>query len=96
MKITKADIEHISDMAMLNLSEGEKENFAEELNEVLKQVKRLEELDTKDVKPMVHLLPLKNIWREDKREPSLDSELIFKNTKNREEDFFKVPKIIED
>ena len=45
---------------------------------------------------MVHLLPLKNIWREDKREPSLDSELIFKNTKNREEDFFKVPKIIED
>ena len=35
MKITKADIERISDIAMLNLSEEEKENFTEELNEVL-------------------------------------------------------------
>ena len=96
MKITKEDIEHIADVAMLYLNEEKKEHYTEELNVVLNQIAKLGELDTKDVEPTVHILPLKNVWREDKIEPSLDSEQVFMNTENGEEGFFRVPKIIED
>jgi aspartyl-tRNA(Asn)/glutamyl-tRNA(Gln) amidotransferase subunit C len=96
MRITKKDIEHMADFAMLYLNEEEKELYTEELNGILNQIEKLGELDTKDVEPTVHLLPLKNVWREDKIEPSLESEQVFKNTENGEEGFFRVPKIIED
>ena len=45
---------------------------------------------------MAHVLPIKNVFREDVVKPSLDRELALSNAPLKEDGYFKVPKIIED
>jgi aspartyl/glutamyl-tRNA(Asn/Gln) amidotransferase C subunit len=55
----------------------------------------LEELDTEKVEPMSHVLEVHNVWREDEEAPFPDPERILSNAPDREDDFLKVPKILE-
>lgn len=94
-KITKKDVEHVAKLARLRLSEKEKEKFAKQLDQILKYVDKLNELDTEKVKPTSHVLPLKNVFREDKAGKSLKVEKVLENAPEKVKGFFKVPKVIE-
>ena len=95
MKITKKDVEHVAKLARLRLTEEEKEKFGKQLSEILEYVEKLNELDTEKVKPASHVVPLKNVMREDEVKPSLSVEEALANAPAREGKYFKVPKIIE-
>lgn len=94
-KITKQDVEYVAKLARLKLSEKEKEKFAKQLDQILKYVDKLNELDTKKVKPTSHVLSLKNVFREDKVGKSLKVEKVLENAPEKAKGFFKVPKVIE-
>ncbi|HEA47149.1 MAG TPA: Asp-tRNA(Asn)/Glu-tRNA(Gln) amidotransferase subunit GatC [bacterium] len=94
-KITKKDVEYVAKLARLKLSEKEKEKFTKQLDQILKYVDKLNELDTKKVKPTSHVLPLKNVFREDKIKKSLEVEKTLENAPEKARGFFKVPKVIE-
>ena len=94
-KITKRDVEYVAKLARLRLSEKEKEKFTKQLDQILKYVDKLNELDTEKVKPTSHVLPLKNVFREDKIWKSLKIEKVLENAPEKVKGFFKVPKIIE-
>jgi len=94
-KITKKDVEHVAKLARLRLSEKEKEKFAKQLDQILKYVNKLNELDTKKVKPTSHVFSLKNVFREDKVGKSLKVEKVLENAPEKAKGFFKVPKVIE-
>ncbi|NPV45199.1 MAG: Asp-tRNA(Asn)/Glu-tRNA(Gln) amidotransferase subunit GatC [Firmicutes bacterium] len=96
MKISKKDVEHVAQLARLHLEEEEKELYTRQLNSILNYMEKLGELDTSDVEPTAHVLPIKNVFREDRVEQSMDIEEVLRNAPDREEGFFKVPKIIED
>ena len=70
-KITKKDVEYVAKLARLRLSEDEKEKFTRQLDQILKYVDKLDELDTGKVKPTSHVLSLKNVFREDRAGKSL-------------------------
>ena len=53
------------------------------------------DVDTKDVEPTSHVLPMENVQREDAAEPSLSADEVLKNAPSKEGRFFKVPKVIE-
>ena len=74
MSITVKDVEHVAALARLALSEQEKEQFAGQLNAILAYAGKLNELDTADVEPTSHVLPLANVMREDETSPSLPIE----------------------
>lgn len=95
MKISKKDVEYVSKLAKLRLSKKEKEKFTKQLDQILKYVDKLNELDTEKVKPTSHVLPLKNVFREDKIGKSLKVEKVLKNAPEKAKGFFKVPKVIE-
>ena len=95
MKITEEQVEHVARLARLAISEKEKELFTRQLGEILTYIEKLKELNTSKVDPTPHVLPMKNIFREDEVRPSLPREEILKNAPDRTEDFFRVPKIIE-
>lgn len=95
MKITKKDVEYVAKLARLALTEEEKEKFCNQLNQILVYMEKLNELDTKDVPPTSHVLPLKNVWREDKVKPSNLSKEIIINAPEKEGNYFKVKKVIE-
>ena len=56
---------------------------------------KLNELNTDDVQPMEHVLPVRNVFREDICEQSFDREDILKNAPEKSEGCFLVPKVVE-
>jgi aspartyl-tRNA(Asn)/glutamyl-tRNA(Gln) amidotransferase subunit C len=95
MRISKKEIEHIASLARLYLSEEEKELFGLQLSSILDYMEKLNELDTKDIKPTSHVLPLSNVMRDDIPRPSIPREDALLNAPDHTDKFFRVPKIIE-
>jgi len=93
-EITIADVEYVAGLAQLSLSDTAKEKLAKELGDILSYIEKLNELDTEGIEPMMHAMPLTNVLREDRVEPSLPRELALKNAPNTDGEYFLVPKIL--
>lgn len=94
MIITRQQVEHVAQLARLELTEEEKEVYTSQLNSILEYVKVLDELDTSQVQPMAHVLPIHNVFRPDESRPSIDKEEALENAPDRQGGFFKVPRIV--
>ena len=94
MTISKKDVEHIALLSRLELEEEETQLYTEQLNAILEYVNKLGELDTSDVEPTAHVLPLKNVFREDVVKEGLTQEEALGNAPDQENGFFKVPKMV--
>ena len=92
--IKKSDVEHVALLARLELTDNEKEIYTKQLNDILGHFESLQQLETINVEPMAHVLSLFNVFREDKVDRHLTSESVLANCPDREEDCFKVPKIV--
>jgi aspartyl-tRNA(Asn)/glutamyl-tRNA(Gln) amidotransferase subunit C len=90
----KIDVAHIAKLANLPLKPDEEEKFEKQLSETLDYVKKLEEIDTKNVKPTSQVTGLENITREDKITPSLTQEEALSGTKSQHNGLFKVKAIL--
>ncbi len=95
MSITIKDVEHVAKLARLQLSEAEKEQFTEQLNAILQYAEQLNGLDTDDVPPTSHAMPLVNVMREDASRPSLPIDKVLLNAPDEEDGQFKVPAVLE-
>ena len=94
--ITQEDVEHVAELARLELTSAEKEQFIAQLNGILTYIEKLNELDTVDVEPTAHVIPISNVWRDDAVRPSLDRTKVLHNAPEESHFFFKVPRIIEE
>lgn len=63
--ISKKDVEHIANLARIELSQTEKEKFTQDLGNILGFVEKLQEVDMKNVKPLAGGTALQNIMRAD-------------------------------
>ena len=95
MKITVEMVEHVAKLARLEFSGAEKELFTRQLDAILTYVDKLNELNTKGVEPTSHVLPIKNVFKDDSPRPSLTPDEALANAPERSGDFYRVPKIIE-
>jgi len=95
-KIDRETVRHVALLARLELSEEELEQFAHELGDILDYVAKLNELDTTDVPPTSHSLPLANVMRDDVVKPSLPKEEALANAPDAEDGCFKVPQVIQE
>lgn len=92
--LTRADVEHVALLGRLELSQEEKELYTSQLGKILEYARVLQELDTTEVPPTAHVLPLQNVFREDLVGEHLPVGDVLANAPEREGDFFKVPRII--
>jgi aspartyl-tRNA(Asn)/glutamyl-tRNA(Gln) amidotransferase subunit C len=95
MTISLKDVEHVAKLARLDLTDEEKETFNGQLNAILKYAEKLNELDTDNVPPTTHVLPISNVMREDETRPSLPIEKVLLNAPDEEEGQIKVPAVLE-
>ncbi|WP_239618435.1 Asp-tRNA(Asn)/Glu-tRNA(Gln) amidotransferase subunit GatC [Cohnella mopanensis] len=95
MSITIKEVEHVANLARLELSDAEKEQFAGQLNAILKYAEKLNQLDTEGIEPTSHVLPLANVMREDVVKPSWPIEKVLLNAPEEEDGQFKVPAVLE-
>ena len=95
MPISAKDVEYLAHLARIQLSTDETHRFAGQLDEILGHVEKLKRVSTEGVPPTSHVLPLTNVFREDRPRPSLSPEEALANAPDKEGPFFRVPKIIE-
>lgn len=111
MKVTEKDVAYVADLANLDLTEAERIGMLRDLNSILEYVDRLNELDTSRVPPMAQVSDRYGVdesrqgsdrfsyaIREDILEglrKSLPHEEALANAPDADEQFFRVPKVIE-
>ncbi|MBI2914406.1 MAG: Asp-tRNA(Asn)/Glu-tRNA(Gln) amidotransferase subunit GatC [Firmicutes bacterium] len=94
--IRKEDVRHVADLARLGLSEEEEAKLVAQLDEILKAFARLRELDTENVEPAAHIVPLRNVLRPDEMRPSISRNEVLRNAPDASGAFFRVPRILEE
>ena len=95
-RISLEQVEHVARLARLELSSAEKERMRNELDGILSYIDKLRALDTSDVEPTSHAVPLTNVMRDDTEVPSLPQHDMLANAPDRHGELFRVPRIIEE
>ncbi len=95
MKLSREQVIDIADLAKLDLTEQEIDQYAEQLSAVLDYADRLNELRTDDIPPTASVLPLQNVLREDEARPSLPREQVLANAPAAVDGQFRVDAVLE-
>jgi aspartyl-tRNA(Asn)/glutamyl-tRNA(Gln) amidotransferase subunit C len=96
MAITRADVESVSMLARLQLSDAEIDRLAGELANIVGYVDQLSQVNTDGVEPMAHAVELHNVFADDKVEPSLPREAALANAPHHNERGYLVPPVLGD
>jgi aspartyl-tRNA(Asn)/glutamyl-tRNA(Gln) amidotransferase subunit C len=94
--IDQSQVRTVAKLSRLELTDEEVANFSVELSSILGYIEKLGELDTDGVEPLTHCLPIHNVFREDVPKPSLDNDAALANAPDRHDEYFKVPKVLDD
>jgi len=95
-KIDQIQVRKVAKLSRLELTDQEVQEFTGQLGAILEYVEKMNELDTEIVEPLAHCLPISNVFRQDSIKESLGTEKTLANAPQRDEVFFKVPKILDD
>ena len=95
MAINREAVAYAAHLARIELQPNELEKLSRQLQDILDFIDKLKKIDIKDISPTSHILPLKDIFRQDEPRVSLPSESALMNAPARERNFFVVPKVIE-
>ncbi|MFA5388938.1 MAG: Asp-tRNA(Asn)/Glu-tRNA(Gln) amidotransferase subunit GatC [Candidatus Omnitrophota bacterium] len=95
MAINRDTVKYTANLARIELSNGELDHFTAQLDRILAYVDKLGTLDTSNLEPTSHVLEMKNVYRDDVVKESLPVSEVIQNAPARENNLFKVPKIID-
>ncbi len=96
MKIDRDMVEHIADLAKLELTEEELDRYAGQLSAILEYAERLQAVDTDNIPPTASVLPLRNVLRPDVARPSLPREEALAGSADTAEGQFRVEAVMDD
>ncbi|MAD80058.1 MAG: Asp-tRNA(Asn)/Glu-tRNA(Gln) amidotransferase subunit GatC [Pirellulaceae bacterium] len=96
MSLSKADVEKVSLLARLKLTDEELATMTRQMDHVLHYVQQLEELDTSDVQPMAHAADLTNVFADDVLRASLPRGAALANAPKRDDAYYLVPAVLGD
>ena len=93
-KITKEEVQKVAQLARLELNVDEINNHAEQLEKILNYIRQLEKIDTDDVACTMRAIEVTNVFRKDEKKNFDSTEELLELGPSREDEYFKVPKII--
>jgi aspartyl-tRNA(Asn)/glutamyl-tRNA(Gln) amidotransferase subunit C len=94
MAISRAEVEKVSLLARLLLSDEELDRMTSQMGDILGYFDLLSELDTEQIEPMAHALEVANAFRDDVMRPSLDRESALANAPHRDQECYLVPAVL--
>ncbi len=95
MKIKREDILHLANLSNFTLSDEEVLSLGKDLQDIIKYISQLDDLDTSEVKPTYQVFEMENVWRSDEIiEQDASSEQLLALTKNEKDNQIKVPKVL--
>ena len=93
-KITKDEVKKVAQLARLELNDGEINNHAEQLEKILDYIRQLEKIDTDGIPCTTRAIEVINVFRKDEKKNSNCNEELLELGPSREDEYYKVPKII--
>ena len=94
--LTKEQVKHVASLAHINLSEEEEKMYLTQLNDILNEIKKIEELNVDDEDIMISSVDKTNCYKDDTEGVMDKRDEILKNSKLRKGDFIVVPKVLND
>ena len=94
MALTRDEVEKVSLLARLKLTDTELDRMTAQLGQVVDYIHQLAELDTEEVEPMAHAVELTNVFRSDEVRPSLPRPEALTNAPKRDEECYLVPAVL--
>jgi aspartyl-tRNA(Asn)/glutamyl-tRNA(Gln) amidotransferase subunit C len=95
MSIDKETIKHISKLARISLDEKQVDNLSKDLSSIIKFIEKLNKLNTDDIEPLTSIIDASLRFRKDEILEGKIREQILKNSPEKNEEFFVVPKVVE-
>ena len=95
MKLTRNEVEHIADLARLELTPEEISRYREQLSDILEYANRLQAIDTSKIPPTSSVLPSRSVLGPDDTGQSMDVNEVLENAPSKEKNQFKVPPVFE-
>ena len=95
MSIDKDTVKHISKLARISLDEKKISNLSKDLSSIMKFIEKLNELSTDKVTPLTSIINASLKSREDEVKDGKIRDQILKNSPEKNEEFFVVPKVVE-
>jgi len=95
VQLSREEVEHVALLARLDLTAEETTRYTDELNQILGHFEKLNELDTTDVPPTSHVIPMTNVLRPDVVQPSLPVAEVLANAPEATDEAFRVPRVVE-
>lgn len=93
--IDEKTVRHIVNLARLNVSEADVARYAMQLSRILDYARQLQEVNTENVPPTAHPLPVQNVFRPDQPHGSWSPETALANAPDPHDGFFRVPKVLD-
>ena len=94
--ITRADVEHVANLARLHLTDDEIDRMQTQLSNILEAIETLRDVDTSHVGPTAGVIQLENVMREDALRPGISREAALANAPLRDDPFLRVPTVLEE
>ncbi len=94
MTLSREDVEKVSLLARLQLSDDELETMTPQLGKIIDYVHQLSQLNTDDVQPMAHAIDLTDVFADDQRQESLQREQALANAPKRDDECYRVPAVL--
>lgn len=95
-EINKESLEHLANLARLELSDKESAKFLTDLGKILEHFRELQEVSTENIVPMAGGTELKNVFREDgETKSSLKPDLVVEQFPEKEKHWLKIPPVFE-
>jgi aspartyl-tRNA(Asn)/glutamyl-tRNA(Gln) amidotransferase subunit C len=95
MSVSREEVKHVAELARLSFSDEEEQRMADELNQILDYVDKLDELDTSGVPPMSHVLDITNVFRPDEVKERIEQADALEAAPATEGAYFTVPQVVE-
>ena len=95
MSIDKDTVKHISKLARISLDEKKINNLAKDLSSIMKFIEKLNELNTDKTTPLTSIINASLKPREDEVKEGKIRDQILKNSPEKNEEFFVVPKVVD-
>ena len=93
-RISSDEVKKVAQLARLELNESEIQQHAEQLEKILGYIKQLEKINTENISCTTRAIEVVNVLRKDEKKDYENSEELLGLAPSRENNFFKVPKII--
>ncbi len=91
----KIDVENVAKLARLSLSAAEKTAMATDMEAIIDFANQLSDIDTSDVEITAHVVPINNVFRDDKAESAFEREAMLANAPTKAEGYVSVPRVVE-